>query len=138
VSFTPARVRIRFHRGAVSADEESSPLKVTISIRDQWGREDEPVQKALASLKEVIGFDVVIHPQWLLLFTELEKLHPDKVTFVPSIAAAVQEFATVLASLLDDNANADWADTVLEKANGRLRIFIEVRGSPKGMHNLQS
>jgi hypothetical protein len=57
---------------------------------------------------------------------------------VPSVAAAVQEFATVLTSLLDDNSNAEWADTVLERANGRLRIFIEVRGCPEGMPNSRS
>jgi hypothetical protein len=118
--------------------KSQSPLKVSIGIRDQWNRKEEPVQRALASLKEVIGFDIVIDPQWLLLFTELEKLHPDKGTFVPSVAAAVQEFATVLTSLLDDNSNAEWADTVLERANGRLRIFIEVRGCPEGMPNLRS
>ncbi|KAK6062760.1 hypothetical protein SCUP515_13036 [Seiridium cupressi] len=102
------------------------PLKVQVGIRDAWAKDDVPVQKALSSLKETLGLDVAIEPEWHLLLAELDSSYPDKTVFVPSIAGCVRAWSTALTSLLDDGANEEWADTLLEHAEGRVRLSLEV------------
>jgi hypothetical protein len=89
-------------------------------------KEDAPVQKATKNLKELIGVDVGIEPEWQLLLAELDSSYSDKSTFVPSIAACVQAWCTALYALLEDGANEEWTDALLDRMNGLLRVFIEV------------
>jgi hypothetical protein len=85
------------------------------------------VQKAIRNLKEVVGIRVTVNPEWPLLHAELGAFYPDKATLVPSIAAAVEACCTALCTLADDEANADWADALLERTESHIRIFVEVR-----------
>ncbi|KAI0121681.1 hypothetical protein BJ170DRAFT_132890 [Xylariales sp. AK1849] len=102
------------------------PLKVQVGIRSSWERAEAPVQKALKDLKDLLGIDVIIQPEWPLLLAELDSSYPDKSTFAPSIAGCVQAWCTALTALLDDSANEKWADTLLDHANGRLLGFLDV------------
>ncbi|KAI0542510.1 hypothetical protein GGR58DRAFT_452633 [Xylaria digitata] len=102
------------------------PIKVQVGIRDSWDNQDVPVQKAIKNLKEVIGVGVSVNPEWPLLFTELDSFYPDKATLVPSVAAAVEAFCTALTTFADDEANGEWADTLLEQTEGRVRFSLEV------------
>lgn len=63
---------------------------------------------------------------WDFLFTNLGDEYPDKSTFVPSISAGVQAFLDALQDILDAEANPEWTDTLLERADGSLRLFIGV------------
>ncbi|ORY60917.1 uncharacterized protein BCR38DRAFT_349091 [Pseudomassariella vexata] len=108
------------------ADHAFRPLKVQVGIRDYWDKDDAPVQKALSSLKEVIGINIVVLPEWQLLLAELESFYPDKGTLVPVVAGCVQAWCNAMSALLDDEANEEWADTLLERTYGTLRLFIEV------------
>ncbi|KAI0453894.1 hypothetical protein F5B21DRAFT_264217 [Xylaria acuta] len=105
------------------------PIKVQIGIRDAWDNEDAPVQKAIRNLKDVIGVKVTVLPEWPLLLAELGAFHPDKATLAPSVAAAVEACCTALSTLADDEANAEWADTLLERTGSHIRISI---GASKG------
>ncbi|KAI0547779.1 hypothetical protein F4679DRAFT_597447 [Xylaria curta] len=100
------------------------PIKVQIGIRDSWDNEDAPVQKAIRNLKEVIGVRVTVNPEWPLLYAELGDFHPDKATLAPSVATAVETCCTALSALADDEANAEWADTLLERTESHIRISI--------------
>ncbi|KAI1863448.1 hypothetical protein JX265_008843 [Neoarthrinium moseri] len=107
------------------------PLKVQVGIRDFWSKNEAPVQKALAALKETIGVETIIEPEWHLLLSELDGLYPDKSTFVPSIAGCVHSWCTALSTILDDSANEEWTDALLDHMKGRLRVFLEVYKGPQ-------
>ncbi|KAJ8104577.1 hypothetical protein ONZ43_g7783 [Nemania bipapillata] len=101
------------------------PIKIQIGVRDSWDNDDAPVQKAISNLKETVGIRVTVNPEWPLLHTELGSFYADKATFVPSIAASVEACCSALSTLADDEANAEWADTLLERTESHIRIFVE-------------
>ncbi|KAI1194159.1 hypothetical protein F5X97DRAFT_327820 [Nemania serpens] len=105
------------------------PIKVQLGIRDSWDSADAPVQKAIRDLKDVTGVRVTANPEWPLLYAELAAFHADTATLVPSVAAAVGACCAALGALADDEANADWADTLLERTASHIRIFIGVSQS---------
>lgn len=107
-----------------------SPIKIQVGVRDSWENTDAPVQKAIRALKDVVGIRVTANPEWPLLHTELGAFYPDKALLVPSVAAAVEACCTVLSALADDDANAEWADELLERTESHMRILVEVRYSP--------
>lgn len=85
------------------------------------------MQKAIRSLKEVIGVRVTVQPEWPLLLAELGTFYPDKATLAPSVAAVVETFCAALSTLADDEENSEWADTLLEKTDSHIRISVGVR-----------
>ncbi|KAI1169713.1 hypothetical protein F4777DRAFT_192264 [Nemania sp. FL0916] len=105
------------------------PLKIQLTIRDSWESADAPVQKALQNLREILGESVTVNPEWPLLYAELGSFYPDKGTLVPSIAGAVEACCAALGALADDDANAAWADELLERTGGSVRIYVEVSKS---------
>ncbi|KAK9783814.1 hypothetical protein SCAR479_00373 [Seiridium cardinale] len=103
------------------------PLKVQVGIRDAWAKDDAPVVKTPSSLKEMLGIDVAIEPEWHLLLAELDSSYPDKTVFVISIAGCVRAWSTALSSLLDAGADEEWADTLLDHAEGRVSKASQLR-----------
>jgi hypothetical protein len=102
------------------------PLKVTVGIRDHWSKKDSDVQKSLDSLEATLGIGSLIEPDWPVLLADLDKLHPDKSTFVPSVTECAQAFSEALNELAEHESMAEWSDTLLEKAEGKIRASIEV------------
>ncbi|KAI1188561.1 hypothetical protein F5B17DRAFT_451571 [Nemania serpens] len=113
----------------LGSGSDPSPIKVKLGIRDAWDSADAPAQKAIRSLKAVTGVRVTANPEWPLLYAELAAFYPDAATLVPSVAAAVGACCAALGALADDEANADWADTLLERTSSHIRIFVEVSKS---------
>ncbi|KAI1117719.1 hypothetical protein F5Y14DRAFT_447666 [Nemania sp. NC0429] len=105
------------------------PIKVRLGIRDSWDSASAPVQAAIRGLQDVTGVRVTVNPEWPLLYAELGAFHPDAATLVPSVAVAVGACCTALGALADDEANADWADTLLERTGNHIRIIVEVSKS---------
>ncbi|KAK7942920.1 uncharacterized protein PG986_012033 [Apiospora aurea] len=106
------------------------PLKVRVGIRDSWSSEDAPVRKSLKTLREILGLDVAVEPEWPLLLAALDGSYPDKQTLVPAVAQCVRVWCDLLAAALEDeDATAEWAETLLERAGGLLRLFLEVQVS---------
>ncbi|KAK4167134.1 hypothetical protein QBC43DRAFT_8464 [Cladorrhinum sp. PSN259] len=107
------------------------PLNIRVAIRDNWDKEDGPLQTALKDLEELLGHNVSVEPQWQLLVTALETYYPDKANLVSIIAGCVQVWVKGLTELLDDSVNEAWADQLLEKVPVTLRLFIDVATSDK-------
>ncbi|KAI8965554.1 hypothetical protein F5Y11DRAFT_312688 [Daldinia sp. FL1419] len=102
------------------------PLKIRVGIRDHWDNTDCSLQKERAALKETLGIDVKLEVNWDTLLMDLGAEYSDKSTFVPSVAACVQSFLEGLREILDAEQNPEWADTLLENANGVLRLIIGI------------
>ncbi|KAI0098423.1 hypothetical protein F4814DRAFT_121547 [Daldinia grandis] len=102
------------------------PLKVRVGIRDHWDSVDAPLQVARSALKEILGIDIIFEINWDIIFSYLSAEYSDNSTLVPSVAASVQAFLDGLREILDADLNPEWADTLLENANGCLRLFIGV------------
>ncbi|KAI0118071.1 hypothetical protein F4776DRAFT_672958 [Hypoxylon sp. NC0597] len=102
------------------------PLNVLVGIRDHWDRADAPVQTARSAVSELLGIDVSIEIAWDLLILNLDDGYPDRSIFVPSVAKGVQTFLEVLREILDSEISTEWTDTLLERAGGSLRLFIDV------------
>ena len=51
-------------------------------IRDLWTKPDSEVQGAIAEVKNLIGHDVLIEPEWQLLWAEMQKNYDDNSKFV--------------------------------------------------------
>lgn len=107
-----------------------SPLKVQVGIRDLWNKADSDVQKQLKALHELLGYEVVVDPEWPLLLTELEAVYPDKGVFVAAVAGMVTIWCKAMGELLEDEENEEWTEGLLERLKesySRLKLFLEVR-----------
>jgi hypothetical protein len=105
---------------------------VQIGVRDYWDKEDGSLQKSLKSLNELLGFEVIVNPEWQLLLAELDGCYPDKAGFVAAVSGCVSAWCKGMIELLDDESNEEWTETLLERLKSswsRLRLFLEVRGS---------
>ncbi|OTA65825.1 hypothetical protein K449DRAFT_410832 [Hypoxylon sp. EC38] len=102
------------------------PLGVRVGIRDHWDKADAPVQTVRSAVSELLGIDVTIDIAWDLLILNLDDDYPDKSAFVPSIAKGVQTFLDVLREILDSEISNEWTNTLLERAGGSLRLFIDI------------
>jgi hypothetical protein len=54
-----------------------SPARIKINIRDLWTKPDSKVQKSIGELKALIGREVLIEPEWQLLWAALQAHFPD-------------------------------------------------------------
>ncbi len=99
-----------------------------MGVRDHWDKDDGDLKKSIKDLKELLGHDVVVEPEWQLLLAELDKFYPDKGNFVATVARCVETWCKSLSELLEDEANEEWTDNLLErlKSWSRLRLCIEV------------
>ncbi|KAH7018296.1 uncharacterized protein B0I36DRAFT_335688 [Microdochium trichocladiopsis] len=102
------------------------PLKVQVAIRDQWDKDDCVLQNTLKKLREVIGVEIVVDPEWQLLFAELDTAYNDKAQFVADVVSCVFEWANALVYLAEKEDYSDWAEKLLDKAKGRIRLYLEV------------
>lgn len=50
-----------------------------------------------------------------MLWQELESVHADKSTFVPTIAGVIETWCHTLSCRLEDDKYEDWTETFLEK-----------------------
>ncbi|KAK8053629.1 hypothetical protein PG996_012930 [Apiospora saccharicola] len=106
------------------------PLKVRVGIRDSWSSDDAPVRQSLKKLRELLGLDVAVEPEWPLLLAALDGAYPDKQALVPAVAQCLRVLCDVFAAALqDEEANEEWIETLLERAGGLLRLFLEVQSS---------
>ncbi len=100
-----------------------------VGIRDHWSKEDAPPpDHSSRACAELLGHQVVIEPEWQLLLTELGDSYADKASFVSIVAGCVRVWAKSMLELLDDPAQEDWTEELLEKTKRRsqLRAFLEV------------
>lgn len=105
------------------------PLKAKVAIRDHWTSEESQFQKALKELKNILGLDIDVEPDWQLLLAELDTVYSDKGDLVAAVAGTVETWTKAATELLDDDKNADWTEILLEKLKAtyiNLRLFIEV------------
>lgn len=103
---------------------------MNIGIRDYWDKEDGTLQRNLKALKDVLGYDVVLRPEWSLLIAELDKFYPDKANFIAVTAGVVGAWAKAMTDLLEDESNEKWTETLLERlssSSSRLNLLLEVR-----------
>jgi hypothetical protein len=105
------------------------PTRVKVNIRDIWSKDDSDVQKAITEVRKLIGHDVVIEPEWQLLWAELQKHYSDNSRFVPDIAKVVIAWCRSLCEIADDDRNEQWTETLLErlKAAHILKVLFDVR-----------
>ncbi|KAJ4321354.1 hypothetical protein N0V84_005386 [Fusarium piperis] len=110
----------------------SLPLKAKVSVRDNWSNPDSPAQKAIKSLKEVLGLEVHCEPEWPILVSELDNVWEDKTQLIASVASFLQTWFQVLTELLDDESQEEWTDKLLTKINelcSRLNLIVEISES---------
>lgn len=103
---------------------------MNLGIRDYWDKEDGTLQTNLRALKDVLGYDVVLNPEWPLLVAELDKFYPDKTNLVGVTAGIVGAWAKSMTDLLEDESNEKWTETVLERLSSswsRLNLLLDVR-----------
>ncbi|PVF97456.1 hypothetical protein CPB86DRAFT_785757 [Serendipita vermifera] len=104
---------------------ESLPLQIRLGIRDSFNSQDAPIQKALKSFNENIGYDFSVEIAWIDLWNDLQGKYTDKSAFVPSITDSVITFLKRLETLLD--TSQDFQETFLEKIERmRKAIFVKI------------
>ena len=76
----------------------------------------------------MIGHDVLIEPEWQLLWPELQKHYEDNSRFVPDVARAVVAWCRSLCELAEDDSNEEWTEQLLEKLKSShiLKILLDV------------
>ncbi|KAK1714646.1 hypothetical protein BDP67DRAFT_512635 [Colletotrichum lupini] len=105
------------------------PLKVKVAIRDHWTKEDSYLQQALKALRDVLGLEIDVNPDWQILLTQLDAEYADRTDFVAAVAGTVEAWCRAATELLEDEKNEEWTNTLLDKLRltwSRLRLFVEV------------
>ena len=108
-----------------------SPTRLKVDIRDHWAKEDTRVQSSFAKLSELVGYGISCDPEWPQLWIELKPFFTEPSTFIPIVSGIVAVWCESLYSLLDNEANEDWAEQVIEELskNRSLKIVLEIRGA---------
>ncbi|SPO07089.1 uncharacterized protein DNG_09783 [Cephalotrichum gorgonifer] len=107
----------------------SLPLKVKLALRDSWEPATSPLQQALSALRLVLGYEIVLNPEWPLLLAALDSHYVDKHDLVTAVAGCVLAWSTAFKELLEDEGVEAWTDEVLEllkNGGGKLRVNLEV------------
>ncbi|KDR80202.1 hypothetical protein GALMADRAFT_136727 [Galerina marginata CBS 339.88] len=91
------------------------PLKVRVDIRDQWNSPNGLIQKSVDALQKTLGHKIVPHVQWPVFYDALKGAYTDKATFVPAIIRVVTSFYDRLLARLEDEANNEWTEKLLEE-----------------------
>lgn len=68
----------------------------------------------------------MIEPEWQLLLAELGTAYEDKARIVIDVANCVASWANSLMLLAENDSYSEWAEELLEKANGRIKVYFEV------------
>ncbi|KAF4981467.1 hypothetical protein FZEAL_2710 [Fusarium zealandicum] len=112
----------------------SLPLKAKVAVRDNWAKADCPAQKAIKSLKDVLGLDVHCEPEWPILVSELDKVWEDKNQLVVSVTSFLHTWCITLIELLEDSIQETWVDKLLSRINEltfRLNVSDTQKASTK-------
>lgn len=89
-------------------------MKVRMSLRDLWANPNAPAQRALKTLRDLLGYQVDVEIDAPKLWSDLHGYYPDPETFAPNIVAIVQVWAECLTARLQDEANAAWTEKLLD------------------------
>ena len=91
------------------------------------------MQKSIAEVKKLIGHDIVVEPEWQLLWAELQKHYSDNSRFVPDVVQVVVAWFRSLCELAEDDTNEEWTETLLDKLKSThmLKILFDVRTKPQ-------
>lgn len=90
------------------------------------------MRKALQSLRDILGRDVLCEPQWQLLHELLLPAYPDDGSAVISaVSSSVQAWCLGVSELLEDDDDGEaWGETLLEamkvSSSGALKLMLEV------------
>ena len=107
-----------------------------MAVRELWTKDDAPARKALKSLQDILGRDVLCDPQWQILHELLLPAYPDDGSAVISaVASSVQAWCLGVSELLEDDDDGEaWGESLLEAMEesraGGLKLLLEV--SPVG------
>jgi hypothetical protein len=103
-------------------------MRVKVGIRDLWSKDDTEVQKAIAEVKQLIGHEVSIEPEWQLLWAELQKHYEDNSRFVPDVVQVVVTWCRSLCEMAEEESNEEWTETMLEKLKAAhvLKVLLDV------------
>jgi hypothetical protein len=104
---------------------EYRPIKVKVVLRDFWDNKDGSLQTNLAKLKSLLGYNVVIEPDWPNLVTSLSEYYDDNGQLAMAVATCVDAWCRSLVDLLD--ANMYPALTEALKSKTGLKVYPEVR-----------
>jgi hypothetical protein len=97
-----------------------------MNIRDLWDNKESPIQTRVRALEELLGVQVVINPDWDMLWLALENNFPDKEIFVPTIIGLIQILCQSLNIKLEDEQNQTWTDRFLEEITKGRGLVIEI------------
>lgn len=100
------------------------PLQVRIGIRDTFDPATAPVQKALANLNSIVGYDFSLIVPWVDIHRDLASSFPDISILVPTISSALTSYLNAIIRLLDEQK---FQDAFLEKMNSPVQRDIVVR-----------
>ena len=104
------------------------PTRLKVNIRDLWSKDDAEVQKRIAEVRQLIGHEVSIEPEWQLLWAELQKHYEDNSRFVPDVARVVSTWCQSLCEMAEEDSNEEWTETLLEKLKSThlLKVLFDV------------
>jgi hypothetical protein len=99
-----------------------------MNVRDLWDKPDSDVQLSFGKLQTLIGYEIVLRPEWDLLWNELKPNFPDNAGFVPAIASAVSGWCNALEEIAGDDQNEAWTEELLERVgkSNAVKVVLEV------------
>lgn len=80
---------------------DTSPLKLSIGIRDFWDNADSDVSRAKAALKASLGLDTHIAINWGIVLDELDELYDDHRLLASSMAGFAAAWLTAFTALAE-------------------------------------
>lgn len=104
---------------------DGRPLKVRIAVRDLWGPTTAP---AFSRLKEELGTEPTVSPEWGMLHTALGGVYNDDTLFVQQTSSLVAAWAEAASRVCDQE---ELGEKLVDKIAGtQLRLFLDVSCCP--------
>ncbi|KIM46758.1 hypothetical protein M413DRAFT_262028 [Hebeloma cylindrosporum] len=102
------------------------PLKIRADIRDKWISPKAEIHSTIASVKQMLGHEILPQVQWPFLYNTLKEQHADKGTFVPTISRVVEAFYERLSARLENEAKAEWTEQLLGELAKKSKWILEI------------
>ncbi|KIW02700.1 uncharacterized protein PV09_06138 [Verruconis gallopava] len=104
------------------------PTRVRVNVRDLWSKDESDVQKAILEVKKLIGYDLLVEPEWQILWTELHQHYDEPGGFVPDIARVFIAWTRSICDIAEDDSNGSWIEALLERLKSAqvLKILFDI------------
>ncbi len=109
------------------------PTRLKLHIRDHITSETSALSLKTKTLATLLGYPLLMDPEWGMLWSLLQPYYPDQATFIPSNAGIIMHWCDAFMAWLEDDTNEEAVGRLLDAVKGNggrgVNLVLEVNFS---------